>query len=181
MGPTGEQWWCPHHIQTISILPFLLIWIIFWIESQTIIVNWIIYWIESQWFIWIWIIFWIEFSLNDFELNIELNQFCAKFKLWIESIWVSNRAKLHWIHPTQYASRYPPASAALRPCHALARSRQSCTWYAIFQKYCINTPHKTHLLFRNSWLTVCQLRVSPYDFFIFVLRLPKHFYWFQHS
>ena len=92
MGPTGEQWWCPHHIQTISILPFLLIWIIFWIESQTIIVNWIIYWIESQWFIWIWIIFWIEFSLNDFELNIELNQFCAKFKLWIESIWVSNRA-----------------------------------------------------------------------------------------
>ena len=93
-GPTGEQWWCPHHIQPISILPFLLVWIIFWIESQTIIVNWIIYWIESQQLIVNWIIFWIEFSLNDFELNIELNQFCAKIKLWIESIWVSDRAIL---------------------------------------------------------------------------------------
>ena len=39
-----------------------------------------------------WIIFWIEFSWNNFELNIEFNQFWAKFKHWIESIWVSNRA-----------------------------------------------------------------------------------------
>ena len=29
--------------------------------------------------------------------------------------------------------------------------------------------------------TVCQLRVSPNHFYIFVIRLPKHFYWFQHS
>ena len=27
---------------------------------------------------------------------IELNQFCAKFKLWIESIWVSDRANFHF-------------------------------------------------------------------------------------
>ena len=39
-----------------------------------------------------WIIFWIEFSWNDFESNIELNKFWAKFKHWIESIWVSDRA-----------------------------------------------------------------------------------------
>ena len=39
-----------------------------------------------------WINFWIEFSWYNFELNIELNQFWAKFKHWIESIWVSNRA-----------------------------------------------------------------------------------------
>ena len=36
--------------------------------------------------------FWIEFLWNDFESNIELNQFWAKFKHWIELIWVSNRA-----------------------------------------------------------------------------------------
>ena len=29
--------------------------------------------------------------------------------------------------------------------------------------------------------TVCQLRVSPNHFYIFFTRLPKHFYWYQHS
>ena len=37
-------------------------------------------------------IFWIEFLWYDFESNIELNRFLAKFRHWIESIWVSNRA-----------------------------------------------------------------------------------------
>ena len=36
-----------------------------------------------------WIIFWIEFLWNSIELNIGWNHFLAKFKYWIESIWVS--------------------------------------------------------------------------------------------
>ena len=60
--------------------------------TTRIILNWIIYWIESQQIIWNGIIFWIEFSWNDLEPNIELNQFWAKFEHWIESIWVSNSA-----------------------------------------------------------------------------------------
>ena len=36
-----------------------------------------------------WIIFWIEFLWNNIELNIKLNNLLAKFKYWIESIWVS--------------------------------------------------------------------------------------------
>ena len=51
--------------------------------------NWIIFWIEFSYFFLNWIIFWIEFSWNSIELNIELNHFLAKFKYWIESIWVS--------------------------------------------------------------------------------------------
>ena len=43
-----------------------------------------------------WIIFWIEFLWNDIELNIELNHFLAKFKYWIESIWVSFTPNQGW-------------------------------------------------------------------------------------
>ena len=71
----------------------LLNWIIYWIESGRIILNWIFYVIESQQLILNWIIFWIEFSWNNIESNIELNQFWTKFKHRNESIWVSNRAR----------------------------------------------------------------------------------------
>ena len=64
-------------------------WIFFWIEFVWKFLNWIIFWIEFLWKILNWIIFWIEFSWNIIELNIELNHFLAKFKYWIESIWVS--------------------------------------------------------------------------------------------
>ena len=67
--------------------------IIYWIESGRIILNWIFYVIESQQLILNWIIFWIEFSWNNIESNIELNQFWTKFKHRNESIWVSNRAR----------------------------------------------------------------------------------------
>ena len=52
--------------------------------------NNILNWITTDYLNWI--IFWVEFSWNDFESNIELNQFWAKFKHWIESIWVSDMA-----------------------------------------------------------------------------------------
>ena len=76
-------------IQPISVLPHLLNWIIFWIEFFWNFFNWIFFWIEFSWKILNWIIFWIEFLWNNIELNIELNHFLAKFKYWIESIWVS--------------------------------------------------------------------------------------------
>ena len=76
-------------IQPISVLPHLLNWIIFWIEFFWIFFNWIIFWIEFSLKKLNWIFFWIEFLWNDIELNIELNHFLAKFKYWIESIWVS--------------------------------------------------------------------------------------------
>ena len=61
-----------------------------WIKMTHFELNNILNWITK--IIKNWIIFWIEFSWNDFESNIELNQFWAKFKHWIESIWVSDRA-----------------------------------------------------------------------------------------
>ena len=82
-------------IQPISVLPHLLNWIIFWIEFFWNFLNWIIFWIEFLWKILNWIIFWIEFSWNTIELNIELNNFLAKFKYWIESVWVSLTPSLH--------------------------------------------------------------------------------------
>ena len=61
--------------------------------SPLIELNFLLDWIELNYFvieyfgkILNWIIFWIEFSWNSFELN----HFLAKFKYWIESIWVSD-------------------------------------------------------------------------------------------
>ena len=62
-------------IKPISVLPHLLNWISYWIDFFFKFLNWIIFWIEFLW--------------NNIELNIELNHFLAKFKYWIESIWVS--------------------------------------------------------------------------------------------
>ena len=62
-------------IRPVLIIPWLLNWIIFWIESPEFILNWIIFWIES------WVKqYWIEYWMNHF---------LAKFKHWIESDWVS--------------------------------------------------------------------------------------------
>ena len=62
-------------IRPVLIIPWLLNWIIFWIESPEFILNWIIFWIES------WVKqYWIEYWMNHF---------LAKFKYWIESDWVS--------------------------------------------------------------------------------------------
>ena len=57
-------------------IPWLLNWIIFWIESADFFLNWIIFWIES-WAMQYWIEYW-------------MNHFLAKFKSWIESDWVSD-------------------------------------------------------------------------------------------
>ena len=56
-------------IWPVSMIPWLLNWIIFWIESSEFILNWIMIWIE-------------------------LNHFLAKFKHWIDSDRVS-----HIAHP----------------------------------------------------------------------------------
>ena len=62
-------------IQPVSMIPWLLNWIIYWIESPQLFLNWIIVW--------------IEFWETNIESNIELNPILPKFKLWIESFWVS--------------------------------------------------------------------------------------------
>ena len=58
-------------IRPVSMIPWPLNWIIFWIESAEFFWNWIIFWIES-WQKQHWIEYWI-------------NHFLAKFKNWIES------------------------------------------------------------------------------------------------
>ena len=63
-------------IRPVSMIPWLLNWIIFWIESADFFWNWIIFWIES-WVKQYWIKYW-------------MNHFLAKFKHWIESDWVSD-------------------------------------------------------------------------------------------
>ena len=67
-------------IQPVSMIPWLLNWIIYWIESPQLFLNWIIVW--------------IEFWETNIESNIELNPILPKFKLWIESFWVSIMAIL---------------------------------------------------------------------------------------
>ena len=72
-------------IRPVLIIPWLLNWIIFWIESPEFILNWIIFWIES-WVKQYWIKYW-------------MNHFLAKFKYWIESDWVSlttSKTGLQW-------------------------------------------------------------------------------------
>ena len=58
-------------IQPVSMIPWQLIWIIFWIESPEFILNWILVWIE----------FWV----SNTETNIELNHFFGKIQTlnWI--------------------------------------------------------------------------------------------------
>ena len=61
-------------IWPVLIIPWLLNWIIFWIELPEFILNWIIFWIES----------WV----NQYWIEYWMNHFLAKFKYWIESDWV---------------------------------------------------------------------------------------------
>ena len=69
------HFWGTFLIQPVSMIPWLLNWIIYWIESPQLFLNWIIVW--------------IEFWETNIESNIELNPILPKFKLWIESFWVS--------------------------------------------------------------------------------------------
>ena len=68
-------------LKETSYRKYTIFWPLLFIQLNNLL-NWIIYWIESQCFILNWIIIWIEFSRNNFELNIELNQFWAQFKHW---------------------------------------------------------------------------------------------------
>ena len=67
-------------IRPISMIPWLLNWIIFWIESAEFLLNWILFWIES------WVKqYWIEYWTNHL---------LAKFKNWIESYRVSKTPRV---------------------------------------------------------------------------------------
>ena len=82
-------------IRPVLIIPWLLNWIIFWIESPEFILNWIIFWIES------WVKqYWIEYWMNHF---------LAKFKYWIESDWVSFTTSV--VGRSQVLSARPQAAA----------------------------------------------------------------------
>ena len=81
-------------IWPVLIIPWLLNWIIFWIELPEFILNWIIFWIESPEFILNWIIFWIESWVKQYWIEYWMNHFLAKFKHWIESDWVSDSTSL---------------------------------------------------------------------------------------
>ena len=65
-------------IWPVSLIPWLL--------------NWIIFLIESSDLFWNWITVCIEFWAINIESNIKLNHFLAKFKHWIESNRLSPRA-----------------------------------------------------------------------------------------
>ena len=81
----------------VSMIPWLLNWIIFWIESAEFSLNLIMYWIES------WLKqFWIEYWMNHF---------LAKFKYWIESDRVSKTSR--WRGPWRLRS-CPPSWLAWR-------------------------------------------------------------------
>ena len=78
-------------IRPVLIIPWLLNWIIFWIESPEFILNWIIFWIES------WVKqYWIEYWMNHF---------LAKFKYWIESDWVSFTTMQDILSQTEYKTK----------------------------------------------------------------------------
>ena len=58
-------------IRLVSMIPWLLNWVFFWIESLEPILNWMIVW--------------IEFLVSNIESYIELNHSSAKLKHWNES------------------------------------------------------------------------------------------------
>ena len=90
-------------IRPVLIIPWLLNWIIFWIESPEFILNWIIFWIES------WVKqYWIEYWMNHF---------LAKFKYWIESDWVSFTTTVHCLRNTTWKSK-PQMSKGAQKCYA---------------------------------------------------------------
>ena len=97
-------------IQPVPMIPWLL--------------NWIIYWIESPQFFLNWIIVWIEFWETNIESIIELNPFLPKFKLWIESFWVSIMATSHWPPGPLIDLPWPPTN--------LPFTSHDLLWFFIF-------------------------------------------------
>ena len=71
----------PFPFRPVSMIPWLL--------------NWIIFWIESAEFFWNWIIFWIESWVKQYWIKYWMNHFLAKFQHWIESDWVSATTNPH--------------------------------------------------------------------------------------
>ena len=101
-------------IRPVSMIPWLLNWIIFWIESAKYFLNWMIFWIES-WVKQYWIEYWI-------------NHFLAKFKYWIESDRVSKTPNLKaplarlgphrlppWAPGNPWLSHWPPGAPLTSP------------------------------------------------------------------
>ena len=146
-------------------LNFLLNWIVFKIFELNNFLNWI-----SLIFL-NWIIFWIEFLWNDIELNIELNHFLAKFKYWIESIWVSftprwvglwgefgagqwpegavTRVQPHTLHlNSMWAAHLHKAGMHL---HSIHNTQCTLHWYV-----CISTSHDAMHLYSKTLLHIAE-------------------------
>ena len=85
----------------VPMMPWLLNWIIFWIESAEFILNWIIFWngsLVKQ--------YWIEYWMN---------RFLAKFKHWIESDLVSPITSGRWVYPRAVGESDIPIATAAGP------------------------------------------------------------------
>ena len=93
-------------IRPVSMITWLLNWIIFRIESAEVSLNWIIFWIES------WVkLYWIEYWMNHF---------LAKFKYWIESDRVSK---------TPNFTRFPNHSERDFWHHNMNANASRLAWY----------------------------------------------------
>ena len=87
-------------IRPVSMIPWLLIWIIFWNESFAISLNWIIFWIKP------WVKqYWIEYWMNHFwqNSNIELSQIGYRTPLTHALYWPSAiKNQPNWLILTQH-------------------------------------------------------------------------------
>ena len=96
-------------IRPVSMIPWLLNWIIFELNQQNFF-NWIISWIES-WVQQYWIKYW-------------MNHCMAKFKHWIESDWISATTTL--LSTREFEPRYL--------IHARFTNMPYGRWQKLFQK-----------------------------------------------
>ena len=123
-------------IRPVLIIPWLLNWIIFWIESPEFILNWIIFWIES------WVKqYWIEYWMNHF---------LAKFKHWIESDWVSPTTILTMSYRSTWPGATPTPSTS-------SPSRTTRRWQGSWWSGTCLTSFTTHRQRQSS----CQKPTCP--------------------
>ena len=89
-------------IRPVSMIPWLLNWIIFWIESAEFLLNWIIFWIES-WVMQYWIEYWIKLffgkiqTLNWIRLGIAHPYTWAIYKTQ-NYHWMVQSLRILWFH-----------------------------------------------------------------------------------
>ena len=103
-------------IQPVSLIPWLL--------------NWIIFWIESAYFFY-WMIFWIESWVKQYWIKYWINHFLAKFKHWIESDRVSATTNpVAGVSPSTFSL---PSNPTLRPISNLVQQTSPTFFCSFFQ------------------------------------------------